>query len=376
MLRIVVAPNSFKNSLSSLDVATCINQGLQQSGLGAEVKLLPIADGGDHTLDILVHHFEGELAEHTVSGPLGDKTKAQLGFIHNGTTAVVELAKASGLNLIGESGLDPMKADTFGTGELIIKALEQNVTRIIVGLGGSATVDGGTGLLRALGAKFLDNLGSELVPRPDNLGSCSVLDLNELHPGLQSVDITVLCDVENTLLGDEGAAAVFGPQKGADPDQVIELNKFLQDFALVVETSLKLNIRDIKYGGAAGGAGAGLFLLPSARLESGIEYMINLMDFKHWLDWADLLITAEGKLDMQTASGKGPMGIALLADKFEVPVLALAGQVEMGTTGLRNFDSVLTIGSGPKTLDQALASTARDLERTSLQIGGLLKRLL
>jgi len=248
MSRIVVAPNSFKNSLSSPEVGACIRKGLQRSGLAAEIKLLPIADGGDHTMDILVDHFQGVFEEYPVAGPLGEIVSAQLGFVDNGATAIVELAKASGINLLEESQLDPMRANTYGTGQLMVQALEKNVTRIIIGLGGSATVDGGTGLLRALGARFIDGEGNELIPGPDNIGSCSVLDLSRLHPKLRSVEIVVLCDVENKLLGDQGAAAVFGPQKGANPEQVLELERFLENLASLIENSLHRRIGNIKPG--------------------------------------------------------------------------------------------------------------------------------
>lgn len=373
MLRIVVAPNSFKNSLSSPDVATCIRRGLERSGLAAEIKLLPIADGGDHTMDILVDRFVGKIENHLVAGPLGNNISAPIGFIDNGATAIVELAKASGLSLLEESQLDPMRATTFGTGQLIARALDGNATRLIIGVGGSATVDGGTGLLRALGARFVDESGAELIPDPANIASCSILDFSGLHPKLKSVDVVVLCDVENILVGDQGAAVVFGPQKGANPDQVLELDRFLESVAALAEKSLHQRIGDIKHGGAAGGAAAALSLLPNARLESGIEYLIDLMDFKSWVDWADLVITAEGRLDAQTVSGKGPMGIARLAGQLNVPVVGLAGQVQDEIGDIPHFSSIFTIGTGPKSLSEALGSTALDLERTSLQIGRLLK---
>jgi len=369
-MHILIAPNSFKNSIDAEKAAKFIQNGLQESLLNATCQLFPIADGGDFTCEILVNFFEGKKRKILVQDPLGRQVEAEFGLIDQERTAVIEFAKASGLDLLKKEELDPLVTNSYGTGQILGKVAKEGVARVLFGLGGSATVDGGTGILRALGGKFKDRNGNEMVPVPGNIDEITTIELEGLlDPDLQ---MDVLCDVENPLLGELGAARVFGPQKGADPDQVKQLEYFLGKLNDLYIDHLGVDVGQVIHGGAAGGVAATLKAVFNAKLHSGIDFLLSLMDFEKLLDTTDLLITAEGRIDSQTISGKGPVGLAARAKERGLPVIALAGSVEAGLNAGRFFDAIFTIGSGPATLDEALENTASDLVRTSTQIGNLL----
>jgi glycerate kinase len=336
--------------------------------------LFPIADGGEGMLDILVQHFQGEKVSVPAQDPLGRDITASYGLIREGRTAVIELASASGLKWLRTEELNPLAASTYGTGLLIRAALDRGVRDFIIGLGNSATVDGGTGLLQALGIRFLDAQGLPLALGAQSLASLAFIDRSSLDPRLAGCRLCVACDVDNPLLGDQGAARVFGPQKGADAALVEVLEANLQRLQEVTRTTLGLDMGHSKHGGAAGGTAAALQAFLSADLVPGVEYILALTGFSQQIAHADLLITAEGEINTQTLAGKGPYGAARLAHQHQVPVIALTGQIpaDLDLAAFVFFDAVFPISRGPVKLAEALATTAKDLQRTAWQIGNLL----
>jgi glycerate kinase len=371
---ILIAPNAFKNSLSASAVAQAIAAGFERSGLACTCECFPVGDGGDGTAQLLIQKRAGQKIPVEVHGPLGRKISASFGLIDEGRTAVIEMADASGLRLLRAEELNPLRATSFGTGELIQAALEQGVREIILGVGGSATVDGATGILQALGARFLDASGKDLSPLPQALTRLEALDLTGLDPRLVQCKLTVLCDVENPLLGEHGAAAVFGPQKGATPAAVQMLEGALGKLSAVLGRQTGRQIATIPRGGAAGGVAAALHGFLNAELAKGIDYFLDMTGFDIALGKADLVVTGEGSIDDQTLHGKAPHGVALRAKAKSIPVVAFAGQVprEIGAPLQESFDVLLPIGASPGGIQEAMKYTAQDLERTALQFGNAL----
>ena len=373
-LKIVVAPNAFKGALSAPLAAQAMGRGLERSGLNCDLDLMPVADGGDDTLEVLLARG-GEVRTFTVRDPLGRPVKAELGIMPDGKTGVVEMARPSGLKLLKPREYDPLTANTFGTGELIAKAVEAGCERIIVGVGGSATVDGGVGCAQALGARFLDGGGQELPPHPGLFDRIAKIDLAQVLPGLDRVAIEVACDVENPVVGEDGAPAVFGPQKGADPEMVKLLDKNLDHlFGLAAASGLE-DVRHLPGAGGAGALSGGLMAFFKARIGSGIELILDHIQAAERLKGAHLALTGEGRIDFQTLHGKGPLGLALAAKAQGVPVVALAGSVGDGLEGLyqSGVEAVIPIWSGPLSLEEAMAATADLLEEVSARVGRLLK---
>ncbi|HVV54517.1 MAG TPA: glycerate kinase, partial [Mucilaginibacter sp.] len=296
-MHILIAPNAFKGSLSAQQAAEAIEQGLNLSGLDCTTECFPIADGGDGTGSLIIERCKGRRISRDVHDPLGRVITASFGLIDQGKTAVIEMADASGLRLLKAGEPDPVHASSYGTGELISAALDEGAKRIIIAMGGSATVDGGCGILSALGIRFTDQEGKLLKPIPAELIRMADIDASQLDPRIAGAEVAILCDVNNQLLGPHGAAQVFGPQKGASSGDVMMLEKFLENFA---KLSLKISGKDmtaIKHGGAAGGATAGLFAWLNAELVNGIDYFLSLTGFDEALSRADLVITGEGSLD-------------------------------------------------------------------------------
>ncbi|MGV3586615.1 MAG: glycerate kinase [Adhaeribacter sp.] len=374
-MHIIIAPNTFKYSLSAFAVAEAIKTGLQQSKLAATYTLFPIADGGEGITDILVQQLNGRLVPATVQDALGRNISTSFGLIKDDQIAVVELARASGLRWLEKHELNPLQASTFGTGQLIKQALDLGCRQIIMGLGNSATVDGGIGLLQALGVKFLDSEGQSLGFGAQGLLNLQSINLSGLDERLLTCNITVACDVENPLLGPTGAAQVFGPQKGANPETVLLLEQGLSRLNQVVKATLNKDMSSLVHGGAAGGTAATLAAVLGAKLVPGVNYLLDLTGFTEALANADLLITAEGGLDEQTLAGKGPYGVARRAQGKNIPVIALAGQIpaDLDLAQFKYFNAVFPIGNGPVSLDQAIALTAENLTRTAWQIGNLLQ---
>jgi glycerate kinase len=375
-MHLLIAPNAFKNSLTAGEAAKALQQGLENSRLKATTECFPVGDGGDGTGDLLIERLGGHSIETEARDPFGRKRMTRWGLADNGRTAVIEMASASGLRLLDTRELDPLKATSRGTGDLIHAALDQpnRLQRIILGMGGSATVDGGVGILEALGIRFLNGKGQPLTNLPESLVDLSRIDSSGLDPRLADVELTVLCDVDNPLLGLQGAAAVFGPQKGASPEAVQRLEAALVQFARVVSQQTGKVLSDLPRGGTAGGAAAGLYGLLSARLVNGIDYFLEITGFEEALNRSDWVITGEGSIDQQTLQGKGPFGVASLAKKKGIPVIGLAGSVpaEAAPALQEYFDVLLAIGHGPSTLEEAMRHTPGDLLRTALQLGNLL----
>src|SRR5712672_3496705 len=373
-MRILIAPNSFKNSLNATEVAEAIGKGLQHSRLACDCQYFPVGDGGDGTAELLIRHFGGRNVPVEVQDPLGRRRAVECGLIHDGRTAVIEVASASGLKLLRPDELDPLHTSSFGVGQMIRSALDHGAHEILLCVGGSASVDGGTGLLQALGMRFLSAIGSPLRKMPEDLAHVHAIDMSGLDPRLKGCTMTVLCDVDNPLLGAQGAARIFGPQKGATPAVVESLEVGLGRWAEILHRETGRDVSTVVGGGAAGGIAAGVLGILGARLVSGIDYFLDLTEFDAALRAADLVITGEGSLDEQTLQGKAPFGVAMRANVRKIPVVAFAGQVPMEpSVSLRSsFEVLLAIGSGPLPVAESIQCTARNLQRTALEFGNAL----
>ena len=373
-MHILIAPNAFKNSLDATSVAEAIKRGLTQSNLTCTFTIFPVGDGGDGTASLLLQKLKSKLIPAEVHDPLGRKIKSSFGLIDDGKTAVIEMADASGLRLLRREEYDPMHATTFGTGELIRSALDQGVKKIILGVGGSATVDGATGILQCLGIQFLDMNLRPLENLPQDLLSLDHIDITNLDKRASNIELVILCDVDNLLLGKNGAAAVFGPQKGASESDVNKLDAALKKLRDITFTQKEIDIANIKSGGAAGGTAAGLSAFLGAKLVNGIEYFLDITLFDEALDQADIVITGEGSIDLQTLQGKAPFGVARRAKEKNVPMIAVAGQIplEPNSELQQYFDVLMPINNGLTNIEEALRNTARNLERTGEMIGNLL----
>ncbi|MCQ6957815.1 glycerate kinase [Mucilaginibacter aquariorum] len=373
-MHILIAPNAFKNSLTANAAALAIEKGLQQSSLNCTTECFPIADGGDGTATIIIQQLQGKLVSMQVHNPLGRIITASFGLIADGKTAVIEMADASGLRLLKSDELNPLRATSYGTGEMIKKALELGVNKILIAMGGSATVDGATGILSALGIKFLGDDGKELNNLPKSLTGLKSIDHSGIDQRISNCEVIVLCDVDNMLLGDNGSAAVFGPQKGADTDAVKKLNAALSKFNDITLQQLGKNMATVKYGGTAGGAAAGLYAHINAKLVNGIDYLLQLTNFDQSLQKSDLVITGEGSIDEQTLQGKGPFGVARRAKAKGIPVIGLAGKIPAADNPKLNeyFNALIAIGNEPSDIETALARTEENLIRTAKNTGEML----
>ncbi|MDP4497137.1 glycerate kinase [Vibrio cholerae] len=324
-MKVVIAPDSFKESLTAKQVCDSIQTGLARIWHDAKFVAIPVADGGEGTVQSLVDATQGRLVEVKVMGPQGKRVEAFYGMLGDNQTAVIEMAAASGLHHVPLAQRDPKLTTSFGTGELIRHALDQGVTKLIIGLGGSATNDGGVGMLAALGARFTNADGEPIQLTGGGLRELTHIDLQDFDPRLQHCDILVACDVNNPLCGDKGASTVFGPQKGATPEDIQLLDGALRQFGLLTAKVTGKMVLESAGAGAAGGMGAALLAYTEARLRPGIEIVLETVQLAHQVSDADLVITGEGRIDSQTVHGKTPMGVAKVAKRFDVPVLALCG---------------------------------------------------
>lgn len=371
-MKIVVAPDSFKESLDALAVAEAIAAGMAEVLPDAAFDLVPMADGGEGTLAALVAATGGRHREMTVTGPRGERLNAAFGLLGDGHTAALELAAASGLALVPPDARNPLLTTSYGTGELIRAALDQGVGTLIVGIGGSATVDGGGGLLQALGVRFYTASGAEIaMPMTGaRLGEVARVDVSGLDPRLPHTQLRIACDVDNPLLGPHGAAAVFGPQKGADAAQVAQLDAGLARFYDVVEHTLGISVRSRPGAGAAGGVGAALLAFLRAELRPGVDLVIDAVDLPSRLRGAALVVTGEGRLDSQTLHGKTPHGVARAARALGIPVIAIGGSIaddaETALAGI--FDAVEACVTRPMRLDEALADAPATLRRAGMRV--------
>ncbi|GAA1391842.1 glycerate kinase [Luteococcus peritonei] len=374
-MRIVLAPDSFKESLTAQQVCEALERGLKTHLPWADFVHVPMADGGEGTVQSLVDATGGSLRTTPVTGPLGEPVEATWGVLGDGTTAVIEMAEASGLGLVPPDRRDPRSTTTRGTGELLLAAWQAGIDHVVLGIGGSATNDAGAGLAQALGARLLDADGQELPAGGAALARLDRFDLSGLDPRLASTTIEVACDVTNPLCGPEGASAIYGPQKGADPACVAELDAALARFAQVVAADLGREVADVPGAGAAGGLGAGLLALaPHARLRPGIDIVVDQSRLAEKLDGAALVVTGEGRMDGQTRFGKTPMGVALAAHRAGVPVVGIAGSLGDGAEELlgEGFVAILPVLDRLDELPAVLAAAAQNVERTARQVGALL----
>ncbi|MEI6006983.1 glycerate 3-kinase [Klebsiella quasipneumoniae] len=344
-MKIIIAPDSFKESVSASRCAQAIKAGFVSIFPQAECICLPIADGGEGTVEAMVEATDGKMVMLPAMGPLGEVVGAFYGLSGDGQTAFIEMATASGLMLVPAGRRDPLRATSFGTGELIRHALDAGVRHIILGIGGSATVDGGMGMAQALGARFLDERGESVGFGGGALARLASIDLRDLDPRLRKCRIDVACDVDNPLLGERGAAAVFGPQKGASAEMVAALERGLQNYAQVLLMATGAEVTKIVGGGAAGGMGVAACVFLNAALKPGIDIVIEAMQLEEALRDADLVITGEGRMDSQTVGGKAPIGVARLAKKHGIPVIGIAGVLGDGVEAVHQhgIDAVFSI---------------------------------
>ncbi len=369
-MRIVVAPDKFKGSLTAREAGNAMARGLARAFPGASIDVVPVADGGDGTAQALVDALGGSFVESTVRGPDGKDVDAAYGALPDGR-AVIELARASGLALVAPGENDALLASTYGTGQLISAALAGGCTRLILAIGGSATTDGGAGALAALGARFLDARGAEIGPGGESLAQLDTIETRELDQSLKGVEILIASDVDNPLLGRRGTAAVFAPQKGASPADVATLERSLTQFADVVERHIGVRMRDVPGAGAAGGIGFGFLALAGARLQPGAELVLDTINFTGRIAGADLVFTGEGRIDRQTLAGKAPYAVARAAGKRHIPVAAIAGSIDCSAADLAElgFATAISIVAGPITLDEAVVRAAPLTEDATERLG-------
>ncbi|WP_158893228.1 MULTISPECIES: glycerate kinase [unclassified Pseudomonas] len=372
-MKIVVAPDSFKESLSAAGVARALARGLRQALPDAEILECPLGDGGEGTLDAVLAATGGEVREAQVTGPLGEPVTARWGWLAEQRTAFVEMASASGLELVPRSRRDVLVATSRGTGELLHAALDAGAERLVLAIGGSATNDGGAGLLQALGVRLLDRQGQTLGPGRAALAMLASLDVTALHPRLAEVEVVIAADVDNPLCGPQGASQIFGPQKGASPEQVRQLDAALAHFATVTAATLGRDVREQPGAGAAGGVGFAALAFLQATFRPGIEVVAELVGLDDALIDADLAVTGEGRLDGQTLRGKTPAGVLRLAQRHGVPVVAVAGSLGEGYDALyeQGLAAAFSLVPGPLSLEEAMAQAEGLLERTARDIGRL-----
>lgn len=370
MTRYLCAPDSFKESLTAMEAARAMAQGIENADHDAEVRCLPMADGGEGTARALVDATGGSMRAVPVHDPLGRPVEGHFGLLADGTTAVVETAEASGLALLEAKERNPLIASSYGTGELMLAAVRSGAKRIIVGLGGSATNDAGAGLLQALGVRLLDKNGNDLAHGGAALANLTTIDISTMDPALKNVAITAACDVTNPLTGPTGASAVFGPQKGASKDDVATLDAALAHFAQVIDSQLGVAVNDVPGAGAAGGIGAALKGFLNAEFRPDIAIVIEQSGLDAAAQWADVVFTGEGSIDFQTKFGKTPAGVAETAKRHGKPVIAVAGHIGTGIDELHEvgIDAVFGIAPGAASLSELLADAAANVTRTTEQI--------
>ncbi len=376
-MKILVAPDSFKGSLTALEVAENIKRGLNNYSLDLNIELLPVADGGEGTVQSLVDATQGKIYRKKVTGPLTEEVEAFYGVLGDDKTAVIEMAAASGLPLVPEEKRNPLKTTTYGTGELIAAALDQGVDRIIIGIGGSATNDAGVGMAQALGADFLDAQGENIGFGGGNLAEIAKINLESLDDRIAEVEILVACDVDNPLFGEKGAAYVYGPQKGADPAMVKELDNNLRHLNKIIIRDLGRDINQVPGAGAAGGLGAGLVAFLGGELQKGVDLVLETLNFNARLKDVDLVITGEGRLDGQSIYGKTPVGVAKRAATRDIPVIAIAGSLGPGakkvlTAGITAYFSIIdkpdNLANIIEETPELIAATSEQLIRTICRI--------
>ncbi len=377
-MKIVIAPQAFKGSISALDVAHAMREGVLRAVPDAEVALVPVADGGDGTLETLVEGSGGTIRDTTVTDPLGQRRDSQWGAMGDGRTAVIEMARTSGLALVPPERRSPLLATTFGLGEAMLDALEAGFRRFIIGIGGSATNDAGAGMAQALGIRLLDSEGNDLPHGGAALACLDRIDVSGLDKRAVESEFLVACDVSNPLTGPEGASAIYGPQKGATPEMVAQLDAALKHFAGIVQRDVGADVDQVPGAGAAGGLGGGMMAFLGGELRTGVDIVLETVDLESHLDGADLVITGEGQMDYQTLYAKAPIGVAGRARSRGVPVIAVSGSLGEGYLHVHEhgIDAAAAITSAPMTLDEAsnraaeLVASATDQALRFMKAGG------
>ena len=361
-MKIVIAPQSFKGSISAMNAAKAMETGVRSVLPNAETILIPIADGGDGTLETLVDAMGGNIIEETVTGPVGSKVKASWGALADNKTAVIEMARTSGLALLKADELDPYKSSTYGLGEILSKALDNDYRHFIFGIGGSATNDGGAGLAQALGIKLLNSAGKEISVGGLALKQLDRIDMSTIDPRIKDCTFDVACDVDNPLCGPNGASAIYGPQKGASPEMVEVLDNALQHFSHVIHRDLGTEIKHLPGAGAAGGLGGGMVAFVNASLKNGIDIMLDVLDFHEKISGANLVITGEGQMDYQTVFSKAPIGVAKASKAKNIPVIGISGSLGMNYQSVHDhgIDAVFSITPRPMSLEDA-SQNAKEL---------------
>lgn len=374
-MKIVIAPDSYKESLSALEVATAIEQGFREIFPSAQYVKLPVADGGEGTVEAMVAATGGRIVHVPVTGPLGERVEGFYGLSGDEQSAFIEMAAASGLELVAPSQRNPLKTTSWGTGELIRHALDVGVKHIIIGIGGSATNDGGAGMVQALGARLLDDEGHAIGPGGSELERLAKIDRSSLDRRLADCRIEVACDVTNPLTGEEGASAVFGPQKGATPEMIVMLDNALAHYAKVIARDLDIDVLHLAGGGAAGGMGAALYAFCGAHLRQGIEIVTDALHLDEQVADADLVITGEGRIDSQTIHGKVPVGVAKVAKRFNKPVIGIAGSLtaDVGVVHDHGIDAVFSVIYTICSLEDALENAGENVRMAARNIAAVLK---
>ena len=369
-MKIVIAPDSYKESLSATEVAQAIEKGFREIFPEAQFVSVPVADGGEGTVEAMIAATQGRAVASIVTGPLGEAVEAQWGISGDGHTAFIEMAAASGLALVPPELRNPLITTSYGTGELILQALESGVKNIIIGIGGSATNDGGAGMVQALGAKLCDANGADIGFGGGSLMSLNKIDISRLDARLQACSIRVACDVTNPLTGESGASFIFGPQKGATETMISELDHNLDHFAEVIKKSLRVDVKDVPGSGAAGGMGAALMAFLGADLRSGIEIVTQALNLEEHIHDCTLVVTGEGRLDSQSIHGKVPVGVASVAKKYHKPVIGIAGSLtrDVGIVHQYGIDSVFSVLNRIGSLEEAFRDAADNIYLTSRNV--------
>jgi len=377
----VIAPDSFKGSLTAKQVSIAIEKGIKNIYPKAQFELIPMADGGEGTVQALTDATQGKFIQEQVTDPLGNQVNAKYGILGNSDTAVIEMSSASGIQFVDENTHNPMKATTYGTGQLMISALNHGAKKIIMGIGGSATNDGGAGMAQALGVKLLDQEDKEIHSGGGYLNQLAKIDMSTIDPRIANTQILIASDVTNPLVGENGASAIFGPQKGATPAMIVQLDKNLTHYAKIIERDLGISLQEFPGAGAAGGLGAGLMAFTNSEMKQGIDIVVKFSSLKQRAKNADFVFTGEGGIDYQTKFGKTPYGVALATKKVapEAPVIVLAGNVgkDIQTLYQKNIiDAIFSTPAGAKPLEEAIKEGPQDIELAAENVARLIKTTL
>jgi len=374
-MKIVIAPDSFKESMTSLEAAMAIEKGFKKVLPNEEYIKVPMADGGEGTVQSIIDATGGSFKTETVKGPLGESLEAQYGLTGDKKVAVIEMAASSGLDKVEPSDRNPLKTSTYGFGELIYSSLDEGVEEIILGIGGSATNDGGAGMIMSLGGKLLDKDEKNIIPTGEGLKELQFIDISDMHPRIKDVTFRVACDVDNPLTGPNGASYIYGPQKGGDSKMLEQLDKNLAHYAEVVQKQMETDIDSPSGAGAAGGLGAGLLGFLNAKLQRGGDLLVEMLSLEDALKGADLLITGEGSINHQTRFGKTPVAVSHVGKKLNIPTIALAGSLNEGYESIykEGIDAAFSIIPQLSSLETVLANGKENLETLSANIAAVIK---